>query len=314
MAEGDFGEVFQTLNNTLGHLGQAIGTQGLAHQTLATQIEQLSSSFGTQGCAQLIPPFEGDSKKFKDWIKNIEKYALLTQAAQDKIKLFAYQSSRGAVSDYLKRYLTDHDDATWAVVKAELTQRFAEITDPQHAFMLLRNFRQKQSENVQIYAERLLSLVEEAFAGQPRGVPAIERQIVGFFIDGLLHDYLKMKVMRENPETLEAAVACAMREQNLRTRFDLRTNKVSKAPRETFNYEEHSPMDIDHCRPTKQCYKCRRPGHWAKDCRTFKSFKKTVNAVDEHGNKQSGIVCWYCNNKGHIQRYCPFKTGQKQGN
>ena len=60
----------------------------------------------------------------------------------------------------------------------------------------------------------------EALTGQNGGVAAIERQLV-FFVDGLAHDYLKMKVMRENPATLQAGVASAMNEQNLRNRFNL---------------------------------------------------------------------------------------------
>ena len=41
--------------------------------------------------------------------------------------------------------------------------------------------KRKTEENVQVYAERLLSLVEEAFTGQNGGVAAIERQLVFFF-------------------------------------------------------------------------------------------------------------------------------------
>jgi hypothetical protein len=69
----------------------------------------------------------------------------------------------------------------------------------------------------------MLTLAEEAYrADQPGGVEAIERQLGEFFIDGLLHDYLKMKVMRDNPVSLQNVVNSAMAEQNLRKRFDLR--------------------------------------------------------------------------------------------
>ena len=111
-------------------------------------------------------------------------------------------------------------------LKGELTSPLAEISDPQHAFMLLHKVKQKSDENVQLFAEQLLALVEEAFIGQAGGTTAIECQLVGFFIDGLAHDYLKMKVMRENPNTLQAAVTNAMNEQSLRKRFNLRVGKV----------------------------------------------------------------------------------------
>jgi hypothetical protein len=77
--------------------------------------------------------------------------------------------------------------------------------------MLLRKVKQRSDENVQIYAERLLSLAEEAYARvQDGGAAAIERQLIGFFIDGLTFHYLKMKVMSNNPLTLQAAIRVAM--------------------------------------------------------------------------------------------------------
>ena len=141
--------------------------------------------------------------------------------------MVAYQSNLGAVSDFIKRYLHDNVGSNWGQLKTDLTSRFAEITDPQHAFVLLRKVKQRTYENVQFHAERLLSLAEEALAGQNGGVAAIVRQLVGVFMDGLVHDYLKMRMMRANPATLQVAVASAMTEQNLRKRFNLRIGRVT---------------------------------------------------------------------------------------
>ena len=171
-------------------------------QHLVTQLAGLSTVVGAQGIAQIVQNFEGDSRHFKDWLKSIEKYALMTNLNDDRKIIVAYQSSRGAVSDFIQRYLTEHPGNNWNQLKGELTSRFSEISDPQHAFMLLRKVRQRADENVQVYAERLLTLAEEAFVGQNGGVAAIEQQLVGFFTDGLAQDYLKMKVKRENPATL----------------------------------------------------------------------------------------------------------------
>ena len=40
-----------------------------------------------------------------------------------------------------------------------------------------------------------------------QGAP-IQRQLIDSFIDGLAEDQLKLKVLWENPATLEAAVTC----------------------------------------------------------------------------------------------------------
>ena len=42
-------------------------------------------------------------------------------------------------------------------------------------------------------------MINDAFAKIDMSV--VESQLVGFFIDGLFHDYLRMKVMSENPKT-----------------------------------------------------------------------------------------------------------------
>ena len=101
-------------------------------------------------------PFEGDSHQFKEWIKSIKKYAYLTRVPVDQVKMIAYQSSKGAVSDFLPR-LTEYPDHTWRQVKGELTSEFAEVTDSQHALMLLRKVRQQPGENIRVYAEHLLA-------------------------------------------------------------------------------------------------------------------------------------------------------------
>ena len=83
--------------------------------------------------------------------------------------------------------------------KPELNIRFAEVNDSHNAFTMLCKARQTKSETVQVYAERLYALANDAFAKVDKGV--VESQLVGFFNDGLFHDYLRMKLMRENPKT-----------------------------------------------------------------------------------------------------------------
>ncbi len=168
-------------------------------QQISGHLEALSGTLGAQGVAQVVDTFKGDPTKYKTWIKSIEKYGTLTNAPRDRLKLIAYQSSSGAVSDFLSRYMADHDRATWDELKRELAGRFAEITDAQHAFMILQTVKQTHGESVQMYAERLLNLAEEAYAelvGDGNG-RAIERQLVGFFTNGLAHDYLKLKMLRK---------------------------------------------------------------------------------------------------------------------
>ena len=195
-------------------------------------------------------------------------------------------------------------------MKQDLSSKFAEITDPQHALLLLRKVKQLPKENVHIYAERLLNLAEDAYRNTPPGGEGtVNLQLVGFFIDGLHSDLVRMKVMRENPATLQAAVAVATREEDLRVRYDLRLSNQNQTievpkikPRQRAPIDPEEPMEIGHAR-SRRCFKCNRFGHFAAQCRA-RDIKnppprKNVNAVNS-----SPIVCWRCGVPGHIMREC----------
>ena len=162
----------------------------------------------------------------------------------------------------------------------------------------------------------------------------VQQQLVDIFCDGLSYDYLRLKILRENPKTLETAIEIAMKEQNLRKRLNLRNTdnvrsdepvhearldttphflaQTSGQTPYTNRYEE--PMEIDHYRGV-QCYKCRKKGHKANKCpfnQTTKPQKRrhdrTVNAVTPDTNKN--IQCWHCHKFGHVKAECQTRTGR----
>lgn len=274
----------------------ADGDANIGHvfQNLALEMGKVSTALGAQGISQIIAPFEGDAKKFKDWVKSIEKYALLTDLDDDTVKRVAFQSSRGPVSDFIRRYQATNPAATWNIFKGELANRFSEVVDEQHAFMLLRKVHQKQGESVQVYAERLITLSEEAFPNQQG--PAIQRQLIDIFVDGLIEDHLKMKILRDNPNNLDAAITAATNEQNIRKRFSLRTRHPP--------VREEERMDVDHYRPAPRCFKCNRKGHSARDCKARPQVNAVENTNKYSPNPSQDRLCWYCNMNGHFKRDC----------
>ena len=71
---------------------------------------------------------------------SIEKYAILAGIPDDR-KMIAYQSSSGAVSEFIRRTVNPHN--TWRHLKEQFAVRFSDVTDRQMALSLLRNVKTK---------------------------------------------------------------------------------------------------------------------------------------------------------------------------
>ena len=63
-------------------------------------------------------------------------------------KRLAYQTSRGAVSDYIQRCMTQNPNNSWEDLKSVLNVRFAEVNDFHHASTMLHKARQSKNETV----------------------------------------------------------------------------------------------------------------------------------------------------------------------
>ena len=129
--------------------------------------------------------------------------------------------------------------------------------------MPLRNCKQKPGENIHVFAERLLSLAEDAYNNQ--GGEAIERQLIDIFVGGLMNDQLKLKI-------LQAAIGVAANEQNLRARVNM-------------SHRTSEPMEVDHSRGQR--------------FRPRNRFNR-VSTVNDRSNRP--IRCLHCGQEGHVIR------------
>ena len=58
-----------------------------ASQGFSAQLTNLSTALSAWGVSQVVGLFDGDSSKYQDWIKSLEKYTLLSGGDGAKTKL-----------------------------------------------------------------------------------------------------------------------------------------------------------------------------------------------------------------------------------
>ena len=302
---------------------EVLGGQTTYIQGLTDQMGLLSANLGTQGSISSIRPFQGDPTAYKTWISDIDKYALIFAVPEHKKALLAYQTARGVVSEFIGRCVREvpGGQVDWRRLKKELAHRFGDIVDPQYALALLQKERQKKDESVQFYAERIVTRAEEAFPDTDLQVDkAVERQLLQIFIDGLAHDFLKIKLLRENPDTFQKAVEIATHEQDLKRKIELRVGRkpdIRENPfrmRPNVNAQGHEPMevDIDHARRRPRCFLCDSERHLARDCPRKaasrpQAARKRVSGVSQPAGQppQKRRQCYKCGAWDHIQWQCP---------
>ena len=266
------------------------------------QLSNLTTTMGTQSVNRYVKIFDGSRpNEFKEWVKSVEKFCNLTGVPRERIKLIAHQTSAGPVSNFLTRYLEGNVDISWNVVKGALRFQFGDVIDSQYSLSLLSKIKQRSEETVQIYAERFLNIAEDAFQTNVQNAE-IQKQLVGYFIDGLRDDSLKLKVMRENSQTFEAAMLVAAREQNLKKRFQLRTgHKYNDCVANS-----QVPKKVTQSRNKLRCGYCKQKGHLLSNCRIRqRKARAKVSILKKITKKQNNYACFACGNIGHFARKCP---------
>ena len=240
---------------------------------------------------QVVKPFNGVSSEFKQFVKDIEKYAQLAKLGDADIPSIVHISCTGSVADFVQRFMDEYQTAgvppSWKDLKKLMTKRFCEITDESEAMVVLRRIRQGPSESVQMYSERLLRVAEDAYPQSCQvdkySCELVQKQLLDIFCDGLFHDYLRMKVMRANSKTFAEGIEVAIQEQNLRKRFNLRSdsNQAPLLPSQETDTRLIEPMEIDYFGNVK-CFKCCEFGHRAQNCPNIACQNRLhVNATDD---------------------------------
>ncbi len=98
-------------------------------QQLHTQLSGIATILSAQKVDSAVTKFNGEPRKFKTWVKDIEKHRIILNGATDSAKAIAYQSAEGPVSDFIQRTAEASPNMSWNELKTELAERFAEVKD-----------------------------------------------------------------------------------------------------------------------------------------------------------------------------------------
>jgi len=277
-----------------------------------------------------IKVFDGNTKQYESWVKEIEKAAFLSRLNDQKIQLLAYQYSTGFVSDYIKRYLESGERTSWNELKVNLASRFSSAIDGPKAFEILLGIRQRPDEPVTFYAERLLDAAKTAYPHQTEHTrPIIESQLLSIFLSGIWDREIRAQVERCAPKTFDEAYTLALREQQINSRCVPRRNR----PERNSHFgnhaarDGHSPMEVDHLRRGhyyngnqgdeyryRRQVNDRRNDRWTETRPRLGSNDRRNDRRTERrpqlGNRRSvnsigRIQCWGCSEMGHKQVNCP---------
>lgn len=261
-----------------------------ATNQVINELKNLGTQLAGQNATQNIEKFHGEKNKVRVWLRAVEKEAkLTTDTDANKIRL-AYQTCDDIPSTYLDRYYTKNPNATWAEIKKELISAFGEVTDASQAQVLLRKYRQKSSETIQLFGERVREMAEIAFEGHDLDDDIVARQVIDIFVDGLLKENIARKVLIGAPISLSQAVSLAVKEQMMQQKLELRF--THRRGEEEMEIGEVIKEKDTHER-RQACFGCGKLGHRIRECKTKR--KNTQN-----------IQCYNCSNWGHIAKQCRF--------
>ena len=188
-------------------------------------VHGLAMEFRAARMAEKITDFSGESgRRFADWLRDIERNIATTPGATDDvIRVMVCLTLKGAAAEFFARIVTENPDATWAQLRTLLRAQYCDEADRHIALQKLRLLRQKKDENVQAFCERIRKMAKEAYPDidDLEGNVVIQNALIDRLIEGTSNDGIARKLIRSRPETFNAAVERAVREQMSLKHFKL---------------------------------------------------------------------------------------------
>ncbi len=260
---------------------------------LGLNFKQLRLDFRVQSLLNQVKPFDGEgSSKFKKWVRDMKAARIALENDDERTRMLALATLKGRAAEHCARQLTATPHITWDSLLKSLEERFIDQTDKQYALQSLRKLKQKEGELVQVFAERLEEAAEEAYGITQISNPFVQEQLRDIFADGLRDSRTIRRIIAANPSDLNGAVTLATKEQGIAKTFALRKSGF----RTKSGLDEEEEMDVD----------ALTLGEKDQVAELEKRIKSLELELGKKGleNTAKGKECYYCKKKGHFKRDC----------
>jgi hypothetical protein len=235
------------------------------------------------------PPFSGKKSESLDaWVFQMQQYCNLAPVPEaDRINFAATFFKDQAALWWRSYYLSidwAHAAPNWDGFLTALRQQFVPVNTTISAYDRLQRLSQKASVNAYNHEFRAVML----------DLPDMDQATrMNYYIRGL-KDNLRPFVVMQQPADLAAAEAIAERVDAITYKPQSRTTGFhhrapgGATPMELDVITKLTPSERERLRKSGGCFRCRQPGHLARDCPLPNRQSPRIAAIDTPDPEESG--------------------------